>query len=93
MDNGRRKSGRTEAARRAVRKFFKRKMPPKGTLVAVDLKSGDCFCETDEVDADLQAITKHPAGDIHLIRVGHPAAFQILNPYWIPVRRRTAASR
>lgn len=68
-------------------------MPAPGTLVAVDLKSGECFCETDEADADLQALNRHADADIHLIRIGHEAAFQILNPYWIPVRKRLSTAR
>ncbi len=88
MGNGKRNLDRQARALRVARKFFKRKMPPEGTLVAVDMKSGECFCETDEADADLQALGKHPDADIHLIRIGHKAAFQILNPYWIPVRAK-----
>lgn len=59
----------------------------------MDMKSGECFCETDREDAHLAALAKHPDADLHLIRIGYKAAFQILNPYWIPVRRRMTTSR
>lgn len=82
-------SNRQRKALRLAKKFFGRKLPAKGTFVAVEFKSGDCFCQKNLIqdrDAMFKAREIHPDGDIHLIRIGYPAALTIHNPYYIPVR-------
>ena len=48
-------------------------------LVAVDMKSGRCFCGADIVRS---CPPMKNGGDVRLIRVGSQTAFKIQNPFF-----------
>ncbi|OGH56025.1 MAG: hypothetical protein A3G34_06635 [Candidatus Lindowbacteria bacterium RIFCSPLOWO2_12_FULL_62_27] len=63
----------------AARKFFKGRRLRKGILVAVDIKSGRCFCGSDIVRS---CPPMKNGSDVRLIRVGYPTAFKIHTPFF-----------
>lgn len=62
-----------------ARKYFKGRRLRKGVLVAVDMKTGRCFCGADIVK---RCPPMKNGGDVRLIRVGANAAFTIQNPFF-----------
>lgn len=49
----------------------------KGKFVVIDIKSGDYEVDTEDIDASLRLLARHPDAVIYGLRIGHRAAYKL----------------
>jgi hypothetical protein len=52
----------------------------RGEFIVIDVDSGDYDIDVNALEATHRVAARHPDGDRCLLRIGSPAAYQILTP-------------